>query len=182
MKIAVGSTSLELVQGDITVQDVDAIVNAANDALAPGGGVCGAIYRVGGAIIFDECSKYNGCPTGEARITGGGNLKARHVIHAVGPIYGGGARGEAELLASAYRSSLQLAVENSVKSIAFPALSAGIYGYPLHEAAQIALSTTIEYLREHPNALDLVRFVLFDDKTRRVFGTELEKLRSNLQI
>jgi O-acetyl-ADP-ribose deacetylase (regulator of RNase III) len=179
--LEIGSTLIELVQGDITAQDVDAIVNAANSGLAGGGGVDGAIHRAGGRVIMDECRKLGGCPTGGAKITPGGNLKARFVIHAVGPVYNNGKSGEAELLASAYQSSLRVARENKIKTLAFPSLSTGAYRYPLAEAALIALSTTVEYLQNHPGDFTLVRFVLFDAKAFGVFGTELDKLRSKLQ-
>ena len=147
MKINQGT--IELVQGDITDEETDAIVNAANSGLRGGAGVDGAIHRAGGPAIMAETRKIGGCPTGQAVITTGGNLKAKHVIHAVGPVYRGGTKGEAELLASAYRSSLKLASAHGLKSIAFPAISAGVYGYPLAEAARIALSTAIDYLRQH---------------------------------
>ena len=175
----IGNTTIELVQGDITTQDTDAIVNAANSGLAGGGGVDGAIHRAGGKTIMEECRKLGGCPVGQAKITFGGNLPARFVIHAVGPVYNNGISGEAELLASAYRNSLAVARENKLKSIAFPSLSTGAYRYPLRHAAKIALETTAEYSQKHPGALELVRFVLFDDKAFSAFGTELEKLRSN---
>lgn len=178
----VGNTTIEIVQGDITDQNADAIVNAANSGLAGGGGVDGAIHRAGGPSIMEECRALGGCPTGQAKITGGGNLLARHVIHAVGPIYNNGQSGEAELLASAYRNSLALVCEHHLKSVAFPSLSTGAYRYPLRDAAQIALSTTVEYLQQHPDTLERVRFVLFDDKAYTVFGTELDKLRSNLHL
>jgi O-acetyl-ADP-ribose deacetylase (regulator of RNase III) len=136
---------------------------------------------VGGREIMEQCRKLGGCPTGQAKITFGGNLKARHVIHAVGPVYRDGKSGEAESLKSAYRSSLNVARENHVGSLAFPSLSTGAYRYPLKEAAHIALSTTIEYLQEYPSAFYSVRFVLFDAKTLSAFGTELGNLRSKLQ-
>jgi O-acetyl-ADP-ribose deacetylase (regulator of RNase III) len=179
--LQIGTATIELVQGDITQQDVDAIVNAANSALAGGGGVDGAIHRVGGPSIMEECGKLGGCPTGQAKITGGGNLKARFVIHAVGPIYYDGTRGEPELLTSAYRNSLEVAREHKLRSVAFPSLSIGAYRYPLKDAAKIALETTIDYLQEYSDEFDLVRFVLFGDEAMHAFGTELEKLRSKLQ-
>jgi O-acetyl-ADP-ribose deacetylase (regulator of RNase III) len=175
MKVQIEQSVLELVEGDITVQDTEAIVNAANSGLRGGGGVDGAIHRAGGPTIMEECRKLGGCPTGEARITSGGRLKAKYVIHAVGPIYGGGKRGEAELLSSAYRNSLKLASENGIKSLAFPSLSTGAYGYPLEEAAKIALQTVIAYLKEHPD-ISLVRFVLFGQPAYQTFQTTLEKM------
>lgn len=176
--LTIGDTAIELAEGDITTQSVDAIVNAANSALAGGGGVDGAIHRAGVPSIMQECGNLSGCPTGQAKITGGGNLLARHVIQAVGPIYYDGTRGEAELLASAYRNSLALAREHGLKSIAFPSLSTGAYRYPLNEAARIALETTLEYLKRHSGAFEVVRFVLFDEKTLTTFEAELQKLHS----
>ena len=159
MQIKIDSSFLELVEGDITKQDTESIANAANKSLA-GGGVDGAIHRAGGPTIMDECRKIGGCPTGEARLTTGGNLLAKHVFHAVGPIYRGGAYGEPELLKNAYLSCLKLASENAIKSIAFPSISTGVYGYPIEDAAKIALATVIDYLKTHQK-INLVRFVLF---------------------
>lgn len=151
---------IELVRGDIAEQDTDAIVNAANSGLRGGGGVDGAIHRRGGPTIMDECRALGGCPTGDAKITTGGRLQARYVIHAVGPVYRDGRHGEPELLASAYRRSLEIASAHGVKSIAFPSISTGAYGYPIGEAARIALSTARDYVRTHSD-IELVRFVLF---------------------
>jgi O-acetyl-ADP-ribose deacetylase len=131
---------------DITTLDTDAIVNAANEALAPGGGVCGAIHRAAGPELARACAAIGGCPTGEARLTPGFRLPARYVIHAVGPVWRGGGAGEAELLTSAYRSSLRLAEEHDLENIAFPAISTGIYGYPLQEATKVAAATVLEDL------------------------------------
>ena len=175
MDIKINHAVLSLVQGDITQEETDAIVNAANSRLAGGAGVDGAIHRAGGPNIMEECRKIGGCPTGQAVLTTGGNLAARYVIHTVGPIYRGGMKGEAGLLKSAYQSSLTLASSNGLKSIAFPAISTGVYSYPLEEAARIALQTAIDYLRSH-NDLELVRFVLFDRKTYDVFAETLRKL------
>jgi len=175
MKVQISQSLLELVEGEITDQDMEAIVNAANSGLRGGGGVDGAIHRAGGPAIMQECRKIGGCPTGEARITTGGKLKARYVIHAVGPIYSGGKRGEPELLASAYRSSLQLASEHGIKSLAFPSLSTGAYGYPLEEAAGIALKTVIGYLKGH-SEIELVRFVLFGHTAYQTFQRALKKI------
>ncbi len=160
MQIKIDSSLLELVEGDITKQDTEAIANAANSSLAGGGGVDGAIHRAGGPTIMDECGKIGGCPTGEARLTTGGNLMAKYVFHAVGPIYRGGAHGEPELLKNAYLSCLKLASGNAIKSIAFPSISTGVYGYPIEDAAKIALTTVIDYLKTHQE-INLVRFVLF---------------------
>jgi O-acetyl-ADP-ribose deacetylase (regulator of RNase III) len=160
MEVMIGGAKLELVAGDITRQDTEAIVNAANSSLLGGGGVDGAIHRAGGPKILEECRRLGGCPTGEARLTTGGNLKARYVIHTVGPIYQGGGHREAELLASCYRESLKLASSKGLTSLAFPAISTGAYGYPLTEAARIAIKTVLDYLTQHQE-IRLVRFVLF---------------------
>ena len=177
MQVQVNSATLELVQGDITQQDTDAIVNAANSGLRGGGGVDGAIHRAGGPAIMQECRQIGGCPTGQAVITTGGKLRAKHVIHAVGPIYRGGAQGEAELLASAYRSSLEVARQNHLKTIAFPSLSTGAYGYPIAEAARVALRTVVDELKAHPG-IELVRFVLFTEGDLRVYEEALRGLVS----
>lgn len=163
MQVTINTSTLELRQGDITDEHVDAIVNAANSRLAGGGGVDGAIHRRGGPGIMAETrSRYpEGCPTGSAVITGGGNLHARHVIHAVGPVWRGGARNEDLLLANAYQRSLQLAVEHQCRSVAFPSISTGAYGYPIQQAAEVALRTVIEFLKANGQP-ELVRFVLFD--------------------
>lgn len=174
----IGKTRLELVQSDITQQNVEAIVNAANRGLAGGGGVDGAIHRAGGPTIMEECRPFGGCPTGEVRITGGGNLQARFVIHAVGPVYNDGVSGEAELLSSAYSNSLRVAAANSVKSIAFPSLSTGAYRYPVRTASELALKTVSEFLQTQPHDLELVRFVLFDQSTFSAYETSLARLRS----
>jgi O-acetyl-ADP-ribose deacetylase (regulator of RNase III) len=177
MQVEINGQTLELHRGDITLQEVDAVVNAANSRLAGGGGVDGAIHRRGGPRVMAETDqKYpDGCPTGSAVISGAGNLAAQHVIHAVGPVWSGGHRGEAELLAGAYRRSLELAVEHDCRSIAFPALSTGAYGYPMDQAARVALSTAIEFLKEHGKP-DLVRFVLFDAGAYGAFAAALEEL------
>ena len=160
MRFKVNQSTVELIQGDIVGQDVDAIVNAANSALAGGGGVDGAIHRVAGPELLAECRTLGGCPTGAARITKGYRLPARHVIHAVGPIYQRREQ-DAELLASAYRNSLELAAQHGAKTIAFSSISTGIYGYPLDQAAPIALQTAKQYLEQH-SEIELVRFVLRD--------------------
>jgi len=160
MEVEVNQSTVSLVEGDTTREDTDAIVNAANSRLAGGGGVDGAIHRSGGPAIMEECRKIGGCPTGKAVITTGGNLNARYVIHTVGPVYNGGGRNEAALLESAYRESLKLASSKGLRSIAFPSISTGAYGYPLAEAANIALKTVIDYLKANTD-ITLVRFVLF---------------------
>lgn len=147
---------------DITTLGTDAIVNAANRQLAPGGGVCGAIHRAAGPELARACAALGGCPTGEARITPGFALPARYVIHAVGPVWQGGGSGEAELLASAYRSALVLAREHGCRSVAFPAISTGIYGYPLEEATEIAVRTVRDFAAEAA-PLELVHFACFSD-------------------
>ena len=172
---AIHQSSLEVVQGDITQQDTMAIGNAANSALAGGGGVDGAIHRAGGSTIMSELrTRYKGCPTGSAVITGGGNLRARYVIHAVGPRYSGSKR-DAELLASAYQKSLGLCAQSKISSIAFPSISTGVYGYPVEEASRIALKTVIDFLMDHPE-IQLVRFVLFDSNTYNVYEKTLKEL------
>ncbi len=175
MEVTINNSTLILAQGDITKESTDAIVNAANQHLAGGGGVDGAIHRAGGPLIMQECKKIGGCPTGKAVITTAGNLKAKYVIHTVGPRYQGGNNGEATLLKSAHLESLKLASARKIKSIAFPAISTGIYGYPIYDAAAIALKTTIDYLKDY-NDIDLVRFVLYDTTTYDIFTEELKKL------
>jgi len=161
-ELKIGNTRLTLVQGDITAQQVDAIVNAANAALRGGGGVDGAIHRAGGPDIMAECRRIGGCPTGEAVRTTAGRLPANHVIHAVGPIWTSGNVGEPDLLASAYRRSLQVAAAHGARTVAFPSISTGVYGYPKDLAAETALSAVTEVL---PNLdLDEVRFVDFGDE------------------
>ncbi len=174
MRFQVHRSVLELVRGDIVVQDVDAIVNAANSSLLGGGGVDGAIHDAAGPELLAECRMLGGCPTGEARITRGYRLKARYVIHAVGPVYRGQPR-DAELLASAYRSSLLLASQHGARTLAFPAISTGIYGYPLNQAAPVALHAVKVYLEEHPE-IELVRFVLWNDQAYAAFERAAQSL------
>lgn len=173
--VTIGNSILELVEGDITRQETDAVVNAANASLLGGGGVDGAIHRAGGPQILEECRKIGGCPTGDARITSGGRLPAKWVIHTVGPVYRDGRHGESELLASAYRNSLKLASARGLKTVAFPSISTGAYGYPLGEAARIALTTAMNYLKTHPG-ITVVRFVLFGESAYGVYESALEDL------
>jgi len=179
MERTIGRTRLALVQGDITMQDTDAIVNAANSSLMGGGGVDGAIHRAGGPAILEECKRIverqGRLPTGEAVITTGGNMQARHVIHTVGPVWHGGQKGEPKLLANAYRHSLETAIANNLKSVSFPSISTGVYGYPVELAAGVALGTVIDFLRRN-DSLDEVFFVLFDDRTYNAYAQALESL------
>ncbi len=173
MRRTINSRTLELVLGDIAAQETDAIVNAANSRLAGGGGVDGAIHRAGGPAIMDETRRRypEGCPTGSAVISGSGSLRAKYVIHAVGPVWSGGGRGEAELLTSAYRTSLDLAAERACRSVALPALSTGAYRYPLEAAAGVAVGATVEFLEglEQDTALAVIWFVLFSDEMSAAF-------------
>jgi O-acetyl-ADP-ribose deacetylase (regulator of RNase III) len=175
----VGKATVRLVRGDITSMETDAIVNAANSSLMGGGGVDGAIHRRGGPKILEECKKIRatewpqGLPTGKAVITGAGNLKAKHVIHTVGPVWRGGNHGEPELLSQAYQNSLKLAVDKGLKTIAFPSISTGAYRYPLEDAAKIALKTVKEFLEKNNN-LDVV-FVLFSEKALEVYAETAKK-------
>ncbi len=174
-EIQVGKARIRLVQGDITDMETDAIVNAANSSLMGGGGVDGAIHRKGGPKILAECRKIReteypeGLPTGKAVITSAGNLKAKRVIHTVGPIWRGGNQGESDLLAQAYENSLQLAVSNGLRTIAFPALSTGAYGYPIEKASHIALRAVKEFL-EKEDRLDEIVFVLFSEADLQVYS------------
>jgi len=180
MEIKINQGSLSLLQGDITRQNTDAIVNAANSSLMGGGGVDGAIHRAGGPEILEECKKIvarqGRLPTGKAVITTGGNLPAKYVIHTVGPVWQGGKKAEAELLGSAYRESLRLAEEKKLKSISFPSISTGAYGYPVDEAAGVALQTIMKFLREEAVTLKEVIFVLFDKGTYTAYQEALQKL------
>lgn len=175
--IVVKKTRIKLVQGDITEQETDAIVNAANSALAGGGGVDGAIHRAGGPAIMEECrriiAQIGRLETGKAVVTTGGRLKARYVIHAVGPVWRGGNKGEAELLASAYQESLRLASDYGLKSISFPSISTGAYGYPVMEAAGVALRAVIDFLRHNETSLEEVYFVLYDARTFNAYVNKL---------
>ena len=170
------NAQITLHKGDITTDaEADAIVNAANTSLLGGGGVDGAIHRAAGPELLAECRTLHGCRTGDAKITKGYRLPAAHVIHTVGPIYRGGTRNEAKLLQSAYRESLKLALKKKLQSISFPAISTGVYGYPVNEAARLALQTCIEFAKEN-TGITLIRHVLFDQKSYDVFSAEFKKL------
>ncbi len=173
MEIKVGNAKIELLEGDITDQDTDAIVNAANRTLLGGGGVDGAIHRAAGPQLLAECRTLGGCETGDAKITKGYKLKARHVIHTVGPIYHSSGKKAPDLLASCYRRSMEVASQNKLKSIAFPSISTGAYGYPMAEAAPIALKTVIDYLKAHPD-IEKVRFVLFGQEAYQAYEKSLK--------
>ncbi len=179
MDFQVGNATLQLIRGDITDVEADAIVNAANSSLMGGGGVDGAIHRKGGPKILEECRRIrdtqwpDGLPTGKAVITSGGNLKAKHVIHTVGPVWLGGFHVEAELLKQAYRNSLKLAVANGVKTMAFPSISTGAYGYPIEEASRIAVDTVKNFLKKE-DKLERVIFVLFSEKDFEIYLKAVE--------
>lgn len=174
-RVQVKHTVIELLEGDITKQDVDAIVNAANSSLLGGGGVDGAIHRAAGPELLAETRTLDGCQTGDAKITKGYKLKARHVIHTVGPIYQARDPHVPELLASAYRRSLEVAEANKVHTIAFPAISTGAYGYPMEEATPIALKTVIDYITAH-DVFECIRFVLFNEPTLDAYLRALRQL------
>ncbi len=179
MEVNINQTRLAIIHGDITKQATDAIVNAANPSLMGGGGVDGAIHRAGGPAILEACKKLvnrqGRLPTGKAVITAGGKLKAQYVIHTVGPIWQGGSRNEAELLKSAYYECLKLATENKLASISFPSISTGAYGYPVDEAARIALNTVLSFLKKQVTSLKDVVFVLFDARTYQSYYSALQE-------
>lgn len=178
METKIGKTKLSLIQGDITLQETEAIVNAANTSLLGGGGVDGAIHRAGGPKILEECKKIRakkgGCPTGEAVITTGGNMATEYVIHTVGPVWSGGNRNEDRLLRNAYYNSLNLAKKNGIKSISFPSISTGVYRFPIDKAARIALTTVKEFIQEY--TFVEVRFVLFSEKDLQVYEKALNEI------
>lgn len=177
MEARINACLLTLKIGDITRETTDAIVNAANSGLRGGGGVDGAIHRAGGPAILEECRKIGHCPPGSAVLTTGGRLPPQYVIHAVGPIYRDGRHDEAKTLESAYRSCLVLASRHGIKSLAFPALSTGAYGYPLQQAARIALETVVSYLNTHDD-IRIVHFILYNRDTYEIFKTEMQSLLS----
>lgn len=167
------------VKGDITrITNVEAIVNAANESLLGGGGVDGAIHRAAGPQLLEECITLHGCRTGQAKITKGYNLPCKYVIHTPGPIWRGGNCGEPELLASCYRNSLKLAVDNGIRAIAFPSISTGVYGYPVAMAAKVAVATARQFIAENPGTLDKIIWVLFDDRTFNVYQAEIDQIPS----
>ena len=180
VEATINQVKLSIIQGDITQQNTDAIVNAANPSLMGGGGVDGAIHRAGGHAILAECkqivSRQGHLPTGKAVMTTGGNLKAGHVIHTVGPIWHGGNKGESELLASAYQESLKLAAQNNLASISFPSISTGAYGFPVERASKIALEAVISFLRQGVTSIREVVFVLFDSYTLDTYSSALRGL------
>lgn len=179
MKAKIGKSRLTLVQGDITAQETDAVVNAANSSLMGGGGVDGAIHRAAGPALLAECRRIRAergtCPPGSAVVTGAGQMKARFVIHTVGPIWQGGARGEADTLASAYRQSLLRAVESGARTVAFPSISTGAYGYPVASACRVALETVCAFLRERAE-IEAVTFVLYDARTFEAYRRALREI------
>ncbi len=175
MLYQINDNAIELMQGDITQQDTDAIVNAANSSLLGGGGVDGAIHRAAGPELLEECRTLHGCETGDAKITKGYRLPAKYVIHTVGPVYRDGRHGEPDLLASAYCRSLEVAAEHQLKSISFPSISTGAFGYPVEAAAKVALGEVLNYMQEHEEP-ELVRFVLYDRFTYEVYERVLGEL------
>lgn len=176
MEISVGQTKVTVVLADITTQKVDAIVNAANSALSGGGGVDGAIHRAAGPTVLQECRALSGgCPTGQAISTSAGQLPAQRIIHAVGPVWWGGSKGEADLLASAYRESLRVARQEGCRTVAFPSISTGVYKYPIRQATETALSVVRESLAQHPDAFDEIRFVVFSKSDQEVYESVLSE-------
>ena len=185
-EVTINQTKLRAIQGDIIQQTTEAIVNAANSSLMGGGGVDGAIHRAGGPAILEECkqivARRGRLPTGEAVITTSGNLKAKYVIHTVGPVWHGGGKGEPELLTSAYQESLKLAAENKLSSISFPSISTGVYGYPVSQAAKVATGAVITFLRQSTTSIKEVVFVLFDAKTFATYSSALRETAAKMGL
>ncbi len=185
-EVTINQTKLRAIQGNITQQTTEAIVNAANSSLMGGGGVDGAIHRAGGPAIMEECkqivARRGRLPTGKAVITTSGNLKAKYVIHTVGPVWHGGGKGEPELLTSAYQESLKLAAENKLSSISFPSISTGVYGYPVSQAAKVATGAVITFLRQSTTPIKEVVFVLFDAKTFATYSSALRETAAKIGL
>ncbi len=180
MELKIGGATFEIVKGDITKEKVDAIVNAANPRLTPGGGVSGAIHRAAGKELWEECKKLGGCRTGEAKITKGYNLPAKYVIHTVGPVYKGREE-DAKLLEACYKNSLKLAAEHKLRSISFPAISTGVYGYPVEEAARVAIKAITDFLKEN-EGIERVRMVLYTDDAYEVHKKVLREMIEKNEI
>jgi O-acetyl-ADP-ribose deacetylase (regulator of RNase III) len=174
IKYNIGNSVLELIRGDITIQETEAIANAANRRLSPGGGVSGAIHRAAGPELWEESKKLGGCETGEAKLTGGHNLKAKYVIHTVGPVYSGSTE-DAKDLKNCYKNSLLLVSQKKIKSISFPSISTGIFGYPIKEASVVALKTITDFLKEHQE-IKLVRMILFSEGDYKIYKSSIEKI------
>lgn len=167
-------TKISIVEGDITKIEVDVIVNAANNTLLGGGGVDGAIHKAGGPTILEQCKKIGGCPTGEARITTAGNMPSKYVIHTVGPIYKDGSKGEYKLLYNAYYNSLKLAKEYKLKTVAFPSISTGVYGYPKNEASEVAIKAVVDFI-DNEGQIEEVKYILFSKKDYLLYKEKLDK-------
>ena len=178
MEKTVGDTTLKTIVADITTLQVDAVVNAANSSLMGGGGVDGAIHRAGGSAILEECKKIvaeiGRLPTGEAAITTAGNMPSKHVIHTVGPVWHGGTKNEPQLLKNAYTNSLKVAMENGLKTVAFPSISTGVYGYPVEKAASVAVHAVAAFVKAHPDSFEEIIFCGFDSVTENVYSSALK--------